>query len=236
MKNINIILILLALTLSVSFAQEVVAESTNQENVEDYDFEDEDTLSENEAIEDDKDKVFTAFEKLFVNHTAHIYYTTAINELYQSNYKAAYENAMKAKAIYDNTDDNVSQVIALPYMPSFIRESGYTPKRIYYKMVKPKSYELKRLITKIKLISPPIASVVLKRTSTYIDVIIRNYGDLPLDDFELLLNDESIAKYEKILPNEEKAFRIESSPILYELAFKEKYGFAPNSILLSEDE
>ena len=176
------------------------------------------------------------FEKLFVNHSAHIYYTRAIDELHKANYKAAYENAMKAKVIYDNTDKTDEQVIALPYMPSYVRDSAYTAKRIYYKVVKPKPYELKRLITKAKLISPPIASVVLKRTSTYMDLITKNYGDLPLDEFEVLLNDESIVKYEKILPNEQKVTRIELAPTLYEISFKEKYGFAPNSIMLSEGE
>lgn len=176
------------------------------------------------------------FEKLFVNHSAHIYYSKAVKDLYESNYKSAYDNAMKAQVIYDNTNNEVEQIIPLPYMPSFMRESAYTAKRIYYKMVKPKPYELKRLVTKAKLISPPIATVALKKTSTYIDVIIKNYGDLPLDGFEVLLNDEPIAKYEKILPNEEKVTRLEASPSLYEISFKEKYGFAPNSIMLSEDE
>lgn len=189
----------------------------------------------NSTIVDVKETM-SEFEKLFINHTAYIYYSTSIKELYTANYKNAYENAMKAKAIYDNTDEESSQIIALPYMPSYIRESGFTAKRIYYKVIKANTYELRRLITKIKLISPPIATVVLKKTSTYIDVIIKNYGDLPLDGFEVLLNDEPIAKYDKILPNEEKVTRLEASPSLYEISFKEKYGFAPNSIMLSEDE
>lgn len=193
------------------------------------------------AVEDVNDTMkvsqnMSEFEKLFINHSAHIYYIKAIDELQKANYKVAYENAMKAKVIFDNTNEGESQVIALPYMPSYIRESSYTPKRIYYKVVKPKPYELKRLITKTKLISPPVASVVLKRTSTYMEVITKNYGDLPLDEFEVLLNDESIVKYEKILPNEQKITRVELAPSLYEISFKEKYGFAPNSIMLSEGE
>ena len=188
----------------------------------------------NETMEVSED--MSEFEKLFVNHSAYIYYLKGIEELQIANYKAAYENAMKAKAIIDNTNKPNEQVIALPYMPNYVRESSYTPKRIYYKTVKAKPYELKRLITKAKLISPPIASVVLKRTSTYIEVITRNYGDLPLDEFELLVNEDSIVKYEKILPNEQKITRIGVAPNLFEISFKEKYGFAPKSIMLSEGE
>ena len=188
----------------------------------------------NETMEISKD--MSEFEKLFVNHSAYNYYLKGIEELQVLNYKDAYENAMKAKAIIDNTSKANEQVIALPYMPAYVRESSYTPKKIYYKMVKSKPYELKRLITKAKLISPPVASVVLKRTSTYIEVITRNYGDLPLDEFELLVNDESIVKYDKILPNEQQTTRISAAPSLFEISFKEKYGFAPNSIMLSEGE
>lgn len=188
----------------------------------------------NETMEVSED--MSEFEKLFVNHSAYIYYLKGIEEIQVANYKSAYENAMKAKAIIDNTNKPNEQVIALPYMPNYVRESSFTPKRIYYKTVKAKPYELKRLITKAKLISPPIASVVLKRTSTYIEVITRNYGDLPLDEFELLVNEESIVKYEKILPNEQKITRIGVAPSLFEISFKEKYGFAPKSIMLSEGE
>ena len=173
------------------------------------------------------------FEKTFVNHTAYIAYQNGIKALYEGNYKDAYAYAMDAKKIY-YIEDAKAYMIPLPYMPSYIRESSYTPKRIYYKMLKHKPYELKRLIIKTKLLSPPITSVIVKRTSTYIDIIIRNYGDLPLDNFELLLNNESVAKYRKILPNEEKVYRYESAPQLHEIAFKEEYGFAPNSILMNE--
>ena len=213
-------------TTAIDEEQQVIP-STQEE--EDYTIEDADES-------EDKNTSISEFEKLFVHHSAYIYYNKAIDAMFQADYKTAYDYAMKAKEIYDNTDINDSQLIALPYMPSYIRESGYTPKRIYYKMLKAKPYELKRAITKIKLISPPIASVVIKRTSTSIEVIIKNYGDLPLDEFELLLNDEKLVSYEKILPNEQKVFRLDAAPQLYELSFKEKYGFAPKSILLSEDE
>ena len=226
--------------LNVELAEEVDTNITIEDanlslvdvNIDAVDF----NVSIDENITTIKNIELSDFEKLFVNHTAYIYYRNGINDIYLGNYKSAYANAMKAKDIFDNTDDVENQVIALPYMPSYLRESAYTPIKIYYKIVKPRQYELKRLITKAKLISPPIASVVIKRTSTYMEIILKNYGDLPLDDFEVLLNDESISKYEKILPNELKTLRVELAPKLYEISFKEKYGFAPNSIMLSEDE
>lgn len=178
----------------------------------------------------------SAFEKLFVNHSAYIYYSKGVEELYKSNYKSAYENAMKAKEIIDNTDNINEQIIALPYMPSFVRETAYSPKRIYYKIVKAKVYELRKLIVKAKLISPPIASVIVKKTSTYMEIIIRNFGDLPLDEFELLINEKSMVKYDKILPNDKKTIRVDIVEEFHEISFKEKYGFAPSSIMLSEDE
>jgi len=188
------------------------------------------TVAENEV----KSKKLSEFEKLFINHTAFNYYKTAIMALYADDYKNAYENAMKAKEIVDNTELN-STTIALPFMPSYVRETSYSPKRTYYKIVKQKEYKLKRLITKAKLISPPIASVVIHRTSTTIDIILRNHGDLPFDNFEVLVNDERIALYEKLLPNEEKTVKIEKAPKLYEVSFKEKYGFAPKSFMLEEE-
>lgn len=176
----------------------------------------------------------SSFEKLFVNHSAYIYYEDSIKSLYKNDYKQAYSLAMKAKDIIDNTQE-MDQFIALPYMPSYMRETSFSPKRVYYKIVEYKPYHLKRLITKAKLISPPIASVVISRTSTSLGLKVKNYGDLPLDEFEVLVNDAVIASFDKILPNEEKYIRVESAPTLYELSFKEKYGFAPNSMMLSED-
>ncbi len=173
------------------------------------------------------------FEKTFVNHTAYISYQNAIKTMYEGNYKDAYTHAMSAKKIFYISDEK-EQIIPIPYMPSYVRESAYGPKRIYYKLLKYKQYELKRVITKIKLMSPPIATVILKRTSTYIDIIIRNYGDLPLDEFELFLDNKSMVKYTQILPNEEKVYRYDSAPVLHEISFKEEFGFAPNSIMLSE--
>jgi hypothetical protein len=119
-------------------------------------------------------------------------------------------------------------------MPSYLRESSYAPKKIYYKNIVYKSYEIERLITKIKLLSPPIPSVIIKRTSTYIDIIIRNYGDLPLDKFTLLIDGQSVIMYPKILPKEEKKFRLDKAPQIHELSFKETYGFAPDAIIVNE--
>ncbi len=215
--------------------QEPTQEDDNSSSLDDEDGLGVDVVEEG-SEGTNKNASMSEFEKLFVHHAAYIYYNKAIDAMFQADYKTAYDYAMSAQKIYDNTDLNGSQVIALPYMPSYIRESAYAPKRIYYKMVKPKPYELRRVITKIKLISPPIASVVVKRTSTYVEIITKNYGDLPLDRFELFLNDEKLVSYEKILPNEQKVFHLDGAPQLYELSFKEKYGFAPKSILLSEGE
>ena len=231
MKNIFKILMILSLQLSVLYG--VDDANLTDTKLVDANLTDVNSTDVNTSIEV---TTLSEFEKLFVNHSAYIYYEKAVEEIYNGNYKAAYENAMLAKNIVDNTDDKESQIIALPYMPNYVRESGLTPKRIYYKIVKAKPYELKRVITKAKLISPPMASVILKRTSTYMEVIVRNYGDLPLDEFELLLNDEQIAKFDKILPNEEKIIHLDKAPTLYEISFKEKYGFAPKSIMLSEGE
>ncbi len=245
MKNVLNILMIVSLHLSLAYGAdatqsvdtnatlvESVEQNTTVESVEQNTTVE--SVEQNATIEEKKE--MSEFEKLFVNHSAYNYYEKAIESLYKSDYKAAYKNAMSAKEIVDNTDADASQTIALPYMPNYVRESGLTPKRIYYKIVHSKPYELKRVVIKAKLISPPIASVVIKRTSTFMELIVRNYGDLPLDDFEVLLNDESLAKFEKILPNEQKIIRIDKAPTLYEISFKEKYGFAPGSMMLSEDE
>jgi len=177
------------------------------------------------------DTTMSKFEKLFLNHLAYRDYKDAIKAMYKKDHKKAYKLAINAKKIYSQDD---TSLIPLPYMPSFLRESAYSAKRIYYKTVIHKEYELQRLITKIKLLSPPIPAVVIKRTSTYIDIIVKNYGDLPLDDFEILLDSQSVVKYSKILPMEEKVYRYEKAPILHEIAFKEAYGFAPQTILMNE--
>ena len=245
MKILNIITIVLALGLStLTFADAEDSNSSladinttmldaNVTYTEDLNNTamDENTTS---VIESDGSKRLSEFEKLFVNHIAYNYYKAGVTALYEDNYKSAYENAMNAKDIVDNTELNTT-TIALPFMPSFVRESSYAPKRTYYKIVKQKEYKLKRLVTKAKLISPPIASLVIHRTSTTIDIILRNHGDLPFDDFEVFVNDERIALYEKLLPNEEKTIKIEKAPKLYEVSFKEKYGFAPKSFMLTEE-
>lgn len=223
MKIIYIILITFSLTSSF-LADEIdikpIDSNTSLEEV----------LDDNTTIKGS----LSEFEKLFVNHVAYNYYKNGIKALYQSDYKSAYDNAMNAKDIVDNTELNKT-TIALPYMPSFMRETSYAPKRTYYKIIKEKVYELKRLIRKAKLMSPPIASVVIRRTSTTIDVILKNYGDLPFDEFEVLVNEKRIALFDKLLPNQEKTIKINKAPKLYEVSFKEKYGFAPKSFMLSED-
>ena len=171
------------------------------------------------------------FEKMFVNHLAYINYNDSINALYNNDYKKAYTLAMEAKNIFKQDE---TKLIPLAYMPSYLRETAYAPKKIYYKVVVHKTYELHRLVTKIKLMSPPMASVVVKRSSTNIEIIIRNYGDLPLDNFELLIDGQSIIKYNKINPNDEKRYIYEKAPQIHEIAFHEEYGFAPNAIVINE--
>jgi len=226
MKNLHTISILLALTLATCiFAQDDNVTQPLDQNMS--------VANDSIPLNQERPKI-SEFEKLFVNHIAYNYYKNGINSLYEGDYKKAYENAMNAKEIVDNTDLNTT-TIALAFMPSYLRESAYSPKRIYYKIVKQKQYKLKRLIVKAKLISPPIASLVIHRTSTTIDVILKNYGDLPLDEFEVFVNEQSIAFYEKVLPNEEKTIKIQKAPKLYEVSFKEKYGFAPKSFMLEEE-
>lgn len=224
MRNI-IILLMLTMSLFAAIGDEFEATNYTAASV---------NTDELESTDYTAEPVMSSFEKLFVNHSAYRYYQDSIKSLYINDYKTAYSLAMKAKEIIDNTEDQ-DQFIALPYMPSYMRETAYSPKRVYYKIVEYKPYNLKRLITKAKLISPPIASVVINRTSTYMALTIKNYGDLPLDEFKVLINDEVVGSFDKILPNEEKYVRVEKAPTLYELAFKEKYGFAPDSMMLSED-
>ena len=230
MKNINILFIISALLLNFNLFALELDNNTSISQDENMTLNIVDDSNNTQAL------VITPFESLFVNHMAYLYYNKGIQALYKGDYKTAYNFAMKAQAITDNTEQEKDLTIALPYLPNYVRESAYAPKRIYYKIIKYKPYELKRLITKTKLISPPIATISLNRTSTYISMHIKNFGDLPLDNFEVLLNDKLIAKYDKILVGEDKIIRINKAPILYEISFKEKYGFAPQNITLSEDQ
>ena len=177
----------------------------------------------------------TQFEKSFPNHIAYKFYSKGVEALYRGDYKAAYSNAMKARAIYDIKEGQLG-VIPLPYLPGFVKETAYSPKRFYYKIVKFQPYELRKLIIKAKLISPPIASVVIKKRSTSTDVIVRNFGDLPLDGFKLFINDKEVVGYDKINPNEEKIYSYDSADKIYRLSFTEEYGFAPQSMTIAEEE
>lgn len=234
MKILNILQIVLTLSLTSYLYADVISESISTSDNNATQASQTADINATQLQKKFESKTLSEFEKLFINHVAFNYYKSGITALYQGDYKAAYENAMKAQEIVDNTDLNTT-TIALPFMPSYIRETSYSPKRTYYKIVKQKEYKLKRLITKAKLISPPIASMVIHRTSTTIDIILRNHGDLPFDDFEVFVNEKPIALYEKLLPNEEKTIKIQKAPKLYEVSFKEKYGFAPKSFMLSEE-
>jgi len=192
-----------------------------------------DSADINVSVQKSSQRELSDFEKQFVNHIAYNHYKKAIELLYKKEHKSAYEEASKAKEFFDNEMENEN--IVLPYIPGFIRESAQTPKRIYYKILIEKDYELKRLIRKIKLLNPPIPLIVLNQTSTYIDVIIKNVGDLPLDNFLVEVNFEEAARFEKINPNESKTYRYSNSVKIEDLSFKEDYGFAPSAIELSNE-
>jgi len=181
-----------------------------------------------------KQKVYTLFEKTFVNHIAYNHYENAIKLMYQKKHKEAYAEAMKAKDVYDNIAKK-EQTINLPYIPGYIRESAQTPRRTYYKIVKQKTYELKRLIRKIKLLDPPIPFVVLNQTSTYIDVTVTNFGDTPLDNLVVEINFEKAAVFDKINPKESKTVRFDKSMNIEQISFTEEYGFAPAQIDLTQE-
>jgi hypothetical protein len=178
-----------------------------------------------------KVKEYSKFEKQYINHIAFNNYKKAVKLLYDGDYKQAYKLVMKAKEYYDENDRNK---VPLPYISGYLREQAFTPRRIYYKMLVDREYELTRLIRKIKLLSPPIAMVVIKRTSTYIQIDIQNIGDLPLDKFEIYLNDEKVVAFDKINPDETKQYIYKEAPVLDTISFKEAYGFAPDSISMGE--
>lgn len=181
----------------------------------------------------DTNRTFTKFEKTFVNHTAYNHYKRAIEYMYQADHTNAYSEAMSAKAIYENFETN--EDINLPYIPGYIRENAATPKRIYYKIIEPHNYELKRLITKIKLLNPPIALVTYIQTSTYVDITVQNVGDTPLDNFLVEINYEKVKNFEKIIPNQVVTYRYNSSTKIDSLSFTEEYGFAPEPIEFIEE-
>jgi hypothetical protein len=77
---------------------------------------------------------------------------------------------------------------------------------------------------------------VIKKRSTSTDIIIRNYGDLPLDNFKILINSKEVVSFDKINPNEEKTYTYDFSGKIYEVSFKEEYGFGADSIMINEEE
>jgi len=172
-----------------------------------------------------------SFESRFVNHIAYNFYNEAIDLLDDKDYKNAYDTAIKAKAIFDNTDHKIKD-IELPYMPSFLRETSFSPKEIYYQYVEQEAYEINRLIKKIKLLSPPIPEVYIKRTSTYIEVSVENFGDLPLDDFQIFINEELRQTFKKIGVKQKASFKLDFNEKIDTVSFQELYGFAPHKIEL----
>ncbi len=175
------------------------------------------------------DRKLSSFEKSFVYHIGYNHYAKAIKLMYAKNHKDAYSEAMSAKNIYDA--NATQKEIVLPYLPGYVRESAQTPRRIYYKILVPKNYELYRLIRKIKLLNPPIPMVVLNQTSTYVDIEIKNYGDLPLDKFGIEINDEKVYQFPKINPNQSVTYRYNKSLSVEHIKFSEEFGFAPKDII-----
>jgi len=192
------------------------------------------TNSTTTKIKPKKEKTYTLFQKMFVNHIAYNFYKEAITLLYDGNYKEAYTKAIKAKDTYDNTNKK-EQIIKLPYIPGFIRENAQAPRRLYYKIVKEQPYELKRLIRKIKLLSPPLAMVIIDKTSTYTDIKVTNIGDLPLDKFGIEINYEQVTTFDKIEPNETKTYRYNNSQPIEQITFSEEYGFNPEPIEFAQE-
>ncbi|MCK5294090.1 MAG: hypothetical protein KAJ49_05510 [Arcobacteraceae bacterium] len=179
-------------------------------------------------------KTYTQFEKMFTNHIAYNHYKKAMKLMYEKKHKEAYEEAIKAKDVYNNSLKE-NQVIELPFIPGYIRESAQTPKRTYYKIIEEHIYELKRLIRKIKLLNPPIPFVVLNQTSTYIDITVENFGDTPLDNLIVEINYEKVATFPKIYPLKSETIRYHKTMNLEQITFTEDYGFAPSTIEFSQE-
>jgi hypothetical protein len=179
-----------------------------------------------------KPKRQNKFEKLISNHIAYKHYIGAIKYLYDRNYTLAYDEANRAKSIYDNTKSDI-KTIKLPYAPAFIREGPFTPRRIIYEVIRKRDYELKRLIKKIKLLAPPIGYVTIYRGSTYVDIVVQNLGDLPLDQFSIILNGEVLKVFDKITPTQQKKYRYNGVVSIETIEFKEADGFAPEAFELN---
>jgi hypothetical protein len=183
MKKILILLICLKV---VSFAVDSNSTIDYIDNINNID--NIDNIDNTDTIEtNQEERTFTQFEKTFIYHTAYNHYKKAIDLMYKNNHKDAYTNAMIAKDIYDYNATKTNEII-LPHIPGYIRQSAQAPTKINYKIFETKNYELKRLIRKIKLLNPPIPLVVFAKTSTYIDITVENFGDLPLDNFTIFIN------------------------------------------------
>ena len=224
-------------TKTVSQEDEVVQNTKNNETSTNLAQEDEaqeygaiDNTENNETKEKIKltNRKLSKFEKTFIYHVAYNHYKKAIDFMFAKNHKAAYNEAMAAKAIYDNGAK--AKDITLPYIPGYIRENAQTPVRIYYKIFQTKNYELHRLIRKIKLLNPPIPMVVFRQTSTFVDIEVQNFGDLPLDKFGIEVNFEKAVVFEKVNPGESKTFRYNKAVELENIRFTEEFGFAPKDI------
>lgn len=180
------------------------------------------------SVSDEDKRKLSKFEKTFIYHVAYNHYKDAVKLLFEKDHKEAYRHAMAAKAIYDN--EAKGKEIVLPYIPGYIRESAQTPRRIYYKIFQTQNYELHRLVRKIKLLNPPIPMVVLKQTSTFVDIEVQNFGDLPLDKFSIEVNYEDATTFDKVNPGETKVYRYHRAVELENIRFGEEFGFAPKEI------
>ncbi len=218
-----------------------VAADANTTTVEDTNTTQQVVEENNATVQNDdkqvpqQNRTYTLFEKKFINHLAYNHYEKAIKLLYEKNNQEAYAEAMQAKEVYDN-ELKEEKTIELPYIPGYIRQSAQTPKRIYYKIVKKHIYELKRLIRKIKLLNPPIPFVVINKTSTYIEVSVKNYGDTPLDNLVVEINYEQVAVFAKINPGDTKTVRYNKTMDISQISFSEDYGFAPSPIEFAQKE
>ena len=247
MKNIKILILIVTILIATgcSSKNEITPSENNTTAETNSTLETNSTIENNSTIEQssivNKDeeiiegRTYSLFEKKFINHIAYNHYKNAIKLMYKKKHKEAYEEAIKAKKVYDNSLKE-EQIIALPYIPGYVRESAQTPRRTFYKIVEEHIYELTRLIRKIKLLNPPIPFIVLNQTSTYIDITVENFGDTPLDNLAIEVNYEKAATFEKIYPFKSKTIRFHKTMKIEQISFTEDYGFAPSIIEFDQEE
>ena len=176
------------------------------------------------------------YKKMLPNHQAYNYYKMSKYAFEKENYIVAYKYAIKAKSLYNNKN---SRSIKLPYLPDFLRESAFAPKRILYQFMDVKGYEVDRLIKKIKLLAPPVAFVTINRTGSSFIIMVKNMGKLPLDQFGVLINKKYNHMFNQIKPDESSSYTLNidlSTNSLDSILFSEEHGFVPKEIEFSKEE